>query len=59
MSEKKERQKRYVVSLNPDMEDLIKQVQAALQKGMPTHVGRVKVSKAIAVEAAIKEFLKK
>lgn len=54
-----ERPKRYVVSLNPEMEELISQIQQMLQKQMPPQLGRVKVSKSVAVEMAIKSFLEK
>lgn len=54
-----DRPKRYVVSLNPEMEELIAQIQQMLQKQMPPQLGRVKVSKSVAVEMAIKSFLEK
>lgn len=54
-----ERPKRYVVSLNPEMEELISQIQQMLQKQVPPQLGRVKVSKSVAVEMAIKSFLEK
>lgn len=54
-----EQPKRYVVSLNPEMEELISQIQQMLQKQMPPQLGRVKVSKSVAVEMAIKSFLEK
>lgn len=54
-----ERPKRYVVSLNPEMEELIIQIQQMLQKQVPPQLGRVKVSKSVAVEMAIKSFLEK
>lgn len=59
MSEEAKKPKRYVVSLQPEAEDLIKQIQEMLKKDMPKNLGRIKVSKSMAVETAIKAYLEK
>lgn len=52
-----EKAKRFVVSLNSDMEAEVAHVQKHMQDSVPGHLRGVRVSKSMAVEAAIKHYI--
>lgn len=51
-----EAKKRFVISLNGDMEALVEHIQSQMQNNMPEHLKTLKVSKSLAVETAIKQY---
>ncbi len=53
-----ERIKRHVVSMSPEAEQMIKEIQAHMQENLPEPLQTMKVSQALAVETAIKNYLK-
>jgi succinate dehydrogenase/fumarate reductase flavoprotein subunit len=51
-------EKRFVISMNAEMEELVKQIQKHMQDNMPEHLQSMRVSKSLAVETAIKQYAK-
>lgn len=51
-------EKRFVISLNKEAEDMVSHIQQRIQEGMPDHLKTIKVSKSLAVETAIKHYIK-
>lgn len=51
--------KRYIISLPPETEDMISQIQEAIKKTLPEGLDTLKVSKSLAVETAIKKYVEK
>lgn len=49
---------RFILSLNSEAEELVKHIQQRMQEQMPKHLSGVKVSKCLAVETALKEYVK-
>ena len=49
---------RFILSLNGEAEELVKHIQQRMQEQMPKHLSSVKVSKCLAVETALKEYVK-
>lgn len=59
MSEKAERKQRYVIGLRPEAEKMIDQVRQMLQDDLPNYLKSVKVSRASAVEQALRLFIER
>ena len=52
-----EKTPRIVISLNAEMEPLIDRIRLHLQDNLPDHLKSLRVSKSLAVETAIKEYV--
>ena len=52
-----ELKKRYIISLPPETEALISEIQEAIRKALPAGLEELKVSKSLAVETAIKKYV--
>ena len=52
------KEKRFVISLSGDMESMVNEIQKNLQDNMPEHLKSIRVSKSLAVETAIKQYVK-
>jgi hypothetical protein len=52
-----ELKKRYIISLPPETEALISEIQEAIRKILPAGLEELKVSKSLAVETAIKKYV--
>lgn len=48
--------KRFVISLNGDMEALVEHIRSQMQNNLPDHLKTLKISKSLAVETAIKQY---
>lgn len=48
--------KRFVISLNGDMETLVEHIRSQMQNNLPEHLKTLKISKSLAVETAIKQY---
>ena len=51
-----EKTKRFVISLNTDIEPIVERIQLQLQEKMPEHLKSLRIGKSFAVEAAIKQY---
>lgn len=54
-----EKSPRVVISLSADVEPMIDRIRDHLQDNLPEHLKSLRVSKSLAVETAIKEYLSK
>lgn len=52
-----EKTPRIVISLNGEIEPLIDRIRLHLQDNLPEHLKSLRVSKSLAVETAIKEYV--
>ncbi len=51
-----DKSKRFVISLNGDIEPMVERIQLQMQEKMPEHLKSLRIGKSLAVETAIKEY---